>query len=328
MAEKQGFWSSIVNGDERSQGLRDLRNQETELQRKYREDIDANFKEEMNLRKKMNKLPTGDREDIHNLITDLKKQKQIIKARYKSEKSLLKDEVKNYISETSSIRKEKNRTEKEILAETNVEFKESLKAIPEIFKDSIKEAKKGLQESKVDGWEKEKQRLIEKGYSEKGIEEAKFHWDKPMWQKMEESYTGQKRMPDYEKSQTTNRTLGSIKLEHLGGHPRVKKGNVTIKAGKESGTLQFGSRSIMVTGMGWEEKGKRSGGKAAAGAVVGGIVTAPITWGAGAIVGAAIGGRKKDDSVVAIAFSDGSVNYTMYLKADAKEYQKLCKLLA
>lgn len=49
-----------------------------------------------------------------------------------------------------------------------------------------------------------------------------------------------------------------------------------------------------------DEKHTRSAGKAAAGAIIGGVATG----GVGAIVGAAIGGRKKDDSTFWIDFAD------------------------
>lgn len=49
-----------------------------------------------------------------------------------------------------------------------------------------------------------------------------------------------------------------------------------------------------------EEKHSRSAGKAAAGAIVGGV----LTGGVGAIAGAAIGGRKKDDSVFFLDLMD------------------------
>lgn len=49
-----------------------------------------------------------------------------------------------------------------------------------------------------------------------------------------------------------------------------------------------------------EERHTRSAGKAAAGAIIGGV----LTGGIGAIAGAAIGGRKKDDSSFWIDFAD------------------------
>ena len=49
-----------------------------------------------------------------------------------------------------------------------------------------------------------------------------------------------------------------------------------------------------------EQAHTRSGGKAAAGAIIGGA----LTGGVGAVIGAAIGGRKKDDSLFWIEFAD------------------------
>ncbi|MEK3756731.1 hypothetical protein MHB73_21060 [Bacillus sp. FSL K6-6483] len=209
-----------------------------------------------------------------------------------------------------------------LLIEDLKKEKEQIKEQYKIDKDNKKkEIESYKEETKRLAWEKEKQKLIEKGYSDSEIEEKEKQWNKSLLQKIDDSLSK-------EQSADRRRPFGSVKLQHLGGHPKLRKGKVTIRAGKERGTLQFGSKTVTVIGMEWMEKGKRSGGKAAAGALVGGLITAPVTWGAGAIVGAAIGGRRKDDSVVAVAFTEDNINYTMYLKAEANEYQKLCKLLA
>lgn len=117
-----------------------------------------------------------------------------------------------------------------------------------------------------------------------------------------------------------------IKLDYLGGHPKLKKGNILVAPSTENNSLELDKKYIVnVTKIEWDEKGKRSAGKAAAGAIVGGV----LTGGVGAIAGAAIGGRKKDDSLAVITFREGAsvVEHTMYFRCNQKEYQKLASLL-
>lgn len=66
------------------------------------------------------------------------------------------------------------------------------------------------------------------------------------------------------------------------------------------GVVKIGDKLYYFLGSHKEEKHTRSAGKAAAGAIVGGV----LTGGVGAIVGAAVGGRKKDDSTFWIDFAD------------------------
>lgn len=66
------------------------------------------------------------------------------------------------------------------------------------------------------------------------------------------------------------------------------------------GVVKIKGRLYYFLGSHKEEKHTRSAGKAAAGAIIGGV----LTGGLGAIAGAAIGGRKKDDSTFWIDFAD------------------------
>ncbi|WP_339321364.1 hypothetical protein [Paenibacillus sp. FSL W8-0194] len=115
----------------------------------------------------------------------------------------------------------------------------------------------------------------------------------------------------------------AVMLEYIGGHPKVKAGRVTFTKGDEPYTLLVSGNKITVTKMEWDEKGKHSAGKAAAGAIVGGV----LTGGIGLLAGAAIGGRRKDNSLAVISFTDGPFEGTIYCRCDQKEYQKLAALL-
>lgn len=66
------------------------------------------------------------------------------------------------------------------------------------------------------------------------------------------------------------------------------------------GVVKIQNKLYYYLGSHKEEKHTRSAGKAAAGAIVGGV----LTGGLGAIAGAAIGGRKKDDSIFFLDFAD------------------------
>lgn len=114
-----------------------------------------------------------------------------------------------------------------------------------------------------------------------------------------------------------------VKFEYLGGHPKIKGKEVKIRRGKDSQTLNIDGTNYQVTSVEWLEQGVRSAGKAAAGAIIGGV----LTGGIGLVAGAAIGGRKKDVSKAVITVQDGVVNYTIYLRCEEKEFQKLTSLL-
>lgn len=115
----------------------------------------------------------------------------------------------------------------------------------------------------------------------------------------------------------------TLRMDYLGGHPKVKAGAVNLSQGLEENTIKINGNLITVIKIEWDEKGKRSAGKAAAGAIVGGI----LTGGLGTIAGAAIGGRKKDNSLAVVTFTDGPIENTMYIRCDQKEYAKLTALL-
>lgn len=66
------------------------------------------------------------------------------------------------------------------------------------------------------------------------------------------------------------------------------------------GVVQIQDKLYYYLGSYKEQAHTRSGGKAAAGAIIGGA----LTGGVGAVIGAAIGGRKKDDSLFWIEFAD------------------------
>ena len=116
----------------------------------------------------------------------------------------------------------------------------------------------------------------------------------------------------------------TLKLGYIGGLPKVTGAEVKIKKGPEQNTLDINGNVFKVVAVKWEEKGERSVGKAAAGAIIGGV----LTGGVGAIAGAALGGRKKDSSTAAITVKDDAVEYTAYVRCNDKEFKELTELIS
>lgn len=99
-------------------------------------------------------------------------------------------------------------------------------------------------------------------------------------------------------------------IEYLGGHPKLKSGKVLVIRSENANELIIDDKPITVTGLEWDEKGKRSLGGAATGAVVAGL----LTGGIGAIAGAAVGGRKQDNSLAVVTCNDGIVELKLTLE--------------
>jgi hypothetical protein len=117
----------------------------------------------------------------------------------------------------------------------------------------------------------------------------------------------------------------ALRLKIVTGCKHVKGQEVYISKGKEPGTLKFKTGLFSSTTMGiesvdWLHSDTRSAGKAAAGAIIGGV----LTGGLGAIAGAAIGGRKKDASTAVIRFADGQ---QLHVAANGKEFEQLQRLM-
>lgn len=93
-------------------------------------------------------------------------------------------------------------------------------------------------------------------------------------------------------------------FEVIGGKNLLPKsiGNVytMVEDKDEEGVVVIKKKKYYFLGMNTNLAHKRSAGKAAAGAIIGGA----LTGGVGAIAGAAIGGRRKDDSTATLDFME------------------------
>lgn len=126
--------------------------------------------------------------------------------------------------------------------------------------------------------------------------------------------------------------LSQISLTYLGGHPELKGPlNVGVISKDNSICICRGTNVILsisksdIVNMTIERASKRSLGKAAIGAAIGGV----LTGGIGAIAGAAIGGRKKDDSVIVLTVKYGPANVDLFFGGDdvSKKYGQFTALL-
>ncbi|NYE07269.1 hypothetical protein F4694_004054 [Bacillus niacini] len=82
---------------------------------------------------------------------------------------------------------------------------------------------------------------------------------------------------------------------------------------------------FILTGIEWEESATRSGGKAAVGAIAGTLVAGPL----GTIAGAAIGGRKKDNSKAFVYLMKPETNeeVAVHIRCDEKTYTEINSLM-
>ena len=122
----------------------------------------------------------------------------------------------------------------------------------------------------------------------------------------------------------------SIKLPLAAGYKKITGKEVTIEKGSGPRILKFKPPGLFASAVEyqvitieWQEQATRSAGKAAAGAVVRGL----LTGGVGLLAGAALGGKKKDVSTAVIRILDQDQEAALYVRCKAKDFEKLTALL-
>lgn len=128
----------------------------------------------------------------------------------------------------------------------------------------------------------------------------------------------------------------TMPILYLGGHPEITGPRTyRLESTEDSVVFHFGMKPMYeikkedIVHVGLERSSHRSAGKAAAGAIIGGV----LTGGIGAIAGAAIGGRKKDDSVIYVTCKYGVAEVELMFKGPNKKddinrvYNDFVKLL-
>ncbi|WP_261984804.1 hypothetical protein [Listeria booriae] len=117
-----------------------------------------------------------------------------------------------------------------------------------------------------------------------------------------------------------------VHIEMISGKEQIGcRTSSTIMKELTPGIVLFGrsSQQFIYQGFSWNQGSSRSVGKAATGAVVGGI----LTGGLGAIAGGAIGGRKKDNSYATILLLriPDSIPVQLVIKCNTKKANELGK---
>ncbi|WP_153013425.1 hypothetical protein [Heyndrickxia coagulans] len=114
----------------------------------------------------------------------------------------------------------------------------------------------------------------------------------------------------------------------LAGHPDNAR-HVNVASGDKPGEvlIEVGpgmKRAYVPDGIEWEESAKRSGGKAAGGAIVGTVVAGPL----GGIAGAAVGGRRRDNSKAYVYLIDPETGeeITLHIRCDQAQYRQINNL--
>lgn len=114
------------------------------------------------------------------------------------------------------------------------------------------------------------------------------------------------------------------------GNALISKGPLIISKADTPGYLRF-SRAFkkdveyQVKNVEWEEAHIRSVGKAAAGAIVGGV----LTGGIGLLAGAALGGRRKEDSTAILVLQDSAGKESkIHIKLKGADLENLQRLLS
>lgn len=124
--------------------------------------------------------------------------------------------------------------------------------------------------------------------------------------------------------------LSGVPLTYLGGHPDATfKGKVTVIREGDYITFLGIEKPILpvnsIKNVSLQKESSRSIGKAAAGAIVGGV----LTGGIGAVAGAALGGRKKDDSLLVATVDYNGMDVEMIFSGDnvSSKYSQFMGLL-
>lgn len=123
--------------------------------------------------------------------------------------------------------------------------------------------------------------------------------------------------------------MKKVTVEIIAGNATVSGKKITFSKGKAPGKTIFNIpfkliKEYEIISLDWEEKSTRSAGKAAAGAIVGGA----LTGGIGLLAGAALGGKKKDNSTaVVIYLDDKGKEQKLVVRCGPKEYESLTAFL-
>lgn len=125
-----------------------------------------------------------------------------------------------------------------------------------------------------------------------------------------------------------------VYLDILAGGAGISKHGIAVKKaalveGDERGrvftTIARELTPWILDGVEWEESATRNVGKAAGGAIIGTVVAGPL----GTIAGAAIGGRKRDNSkaFVYLINPESNEEITLHIRCNESEYRQISSFM-
>jgi hypothetical protein len=129
-------------------------------------------------------------------------------------------------------------------------------------------------------------------------------------------------------------SMTQVHFEYLGGHPDITR-QQQIRVGREGENINLYALNkdepiamipiSSIKNIKLEKSGSRSLGKAAGGAIIGGALLGPV----GLIAGGALGGRKKNESVVILVIQYGVTELEVLLGGEYAErhYPRIVQLL-
>lgn len=125
------------------------------------------------------------------------------------------------------------------------------------------------------------------------------------------------------KAGTTGIVGTSVSVKIISGKEQVHSKEDTKMIQKQNGIISIGGVPYDYLGFDWNEQKYRSGGKAVAGAVIGGV----LTGGLGTLVGAAMGGKRRDNSKATIHLEKDNRSIQLIIECDVKKAGELGKLI-